>query len=248
MGKSTANRSSRLKLTALSASLCLLGAIAMSGCLPSVGQTLYKGHVDQDIPYFDEGSERIANYQCRWWGAQFGAPPYHVDIRCNVALSTGVSDAANDIHTVSRYFPNYEEAVLNWGASGCGNGVYQGLLGFASSIHRESPFYEAVLRAYASAQKGAFVSHCRTGLGALWHETDNNTYSGGHRCAGLGVTFRITSVNLPPTIRDLTTYPIDDSGDNPVTPPGCTQERLQYTIDLPGPFNTILHWGDGPNE
>ena len=240
----------RPRVRLLVAAISALAAISLlAGCrLPAFGEQLGdKVTFSADLPVFQEGKEKLFVAGCRWWGASLGAPPFYVDIRCNLALSNGATDAANDLHTVLRYSSSYEDKMLSYTKDKCVGGINTALFTQAIKLPTDSIWRAAIVNYINSAaNQAAFRSDCASVINGLWNEVDDDTYSTGHKCVATGATFHFTSVNTPPAIRDRTLYPIHETDTSLY--PGCPMERLQITIDLPGPFNTILHWGNGPNE
>lgn len=211
--------------------------LAATGCsFPGGGSELYHTTYSAHIPAMRDSQDKILNVGCKLTSASLN--PLRVDGHCDVALSTAVSDLANDIHTAidvvnavtGGHGDDIESAMLSAVSSRCKIAVDSSL---QSIVNQQSnPTVKAFLQSYLAAHVNT-ASLCANSVSTLWNETNNNTYSGGHNCAAMHINASFQSVNSGPSI-GLSTYAINESS---TTYPGCPRER---TSPIPG-----VYWGNG---
>jgi len=244
----------RLAHAVTAASLVALVAIMSTGCsFPAPGEelyrTVYKGHVTG----MTDDTDKILGLGCKFVSGTVN-PSLDIRGRCDIALSNGISDLANDIHTgldIARFIPDVSSTdiknnILNNITNRCTTAVNSGLAEFVDT--QTDPGIASFVQNYISTNVNVH-GICAGSVNTLWDETNDNTYSGGHRCAAMHLNLRFTSVNTGPSV-SRSAYTIDESAS---TYPGCPLERVQITpcqnicIPFGGPCTevcqTLVYWG-----
>lgn len=204
------------------------------------GTTLIDETYSYQIPYMNGDHDRIARVRCRLL-----QPPQGSLFRgaCEAALSNGVSDLANDLHTgvdiLDAFRRDDLEARLKSAATAAcfnyvnGEGIpalkwYAALGGNWGGM----PWLGNAVGGYIDRHSVGLRSYfwCETAVRRAWDETNDNTYSGGHRCAVGQVTITVRDMDHPPDV-SFATFPRHESSSL------CPRAR----VDL-----DILPFGGGP--
>jgi hypothetical protein len=188
------------------------------------------------IPHLKATEENVARLRCSFEpdpsdGVLYGG-------FCEVALSNGVSDLLNDIHTGIDIIDAATEGDLKQYIKDLGTFYCTGALDHLV----DTLLYTAaangfgdVAENYIDAQslRSRVFGYCKDGVEKAWNETNENQYSGGQRCAVGKVAIAFESVNLPPVVH-ISTFSRDDSSSF------CPHARLIF--ELPG-IIPDLRWG-----
>jgi hypothetical protein len=196
------------------------------------------------IPYMNGDVDRIARVRCKLEPLSAGAVFRGA---CEIAFSNGVSDLANDLHTGIEILDAFEEADLeDWlvtaGGFACGYYIAEeGLpaLRYAAAVLGKQngwPGLGTAVSDYLTRHSVASRASnwCADAVDLMWDETDDNTYSGGHRCAVGRVTITARDLERPPEVA-FATFARDEASSL------CPRARIVYDVPW-SPVN--LHWGN----
>jgi len=225
----------------------LVGQLLVTGCgfydaIP-VDTIFIDKTFSEPIPYMNGDVERIARVRCKLTplvqGALFRGT-------CEAALSNGVSDLANDLHTGIDFLDAFAEGDLEarlQEEAGLACGDYINQQGIPALIWQAAvrgnevgwPGLGQTVADYINRHAVGFRAYawCFEAVERAWDETNDNTYSGGHRCAVGRATITVRDLDHPPEI-SLGTFPRDES--NVLCP------HARIVMDIPGPFNP--YWGN----
>jgi hypothetical protein len=202
----------------------LFFAFFLSGCKLSDFIPNFQQLVDEtlggDLPGMDPdgrpGRDKIVRVRCETWPANFAG------IRCEAALSNGVSDLINDIHTGVSAIDvvlrgNLERTIKELAHRQCAVMAGKAL----DEALRRSGNFAPLLNDYITKQNVRFlaVAACFEIVQKSWNETNNDRYSDGDECAAGSLVLRMDSVNLPPAF-DYSTFAIHQDNGN------CPRERV----------------------
>lgn len=197
----------------------------------------------EPVPFMNGDVERIARVRCTLSPLPAGALFRGT---CEAALSNGVSDLANDLHTGIDFLDavsegDLEASIQDAAAMQCGS--YINDTGIPKLIWEAAvrgpqvgwPSLGQVVSDYIDRHFVGFRAYawCIDAVTRAWNETNDNTYSGGHRCAVGRATITVRDLNEPPEV-SFATFPRDES--NSLCP------RTRVVMDIPGPFNPW--WGN----
>jgi hypothetical protein len=211
----------------------LSNGCGLEGSLPSYH---YDETINAVIPHLKATHENIARARCSFEpdpsdGVLYGG-------FCEVALSNGVSDLLNDIHTGIDVIDAVTETdmkqhIKDLGIFYCTTALNQlvDTLQFAAVAQGFGDVAEDYIDGQSLRLRG--LAYCKDGVEKAWNETNENQYSGGQRCAVGKVAIALESINLPPVVH-ISTFSRDDSSSF------CPHARLVF--ELPG-IIPDLRWG-----
>jgi hypothetical protein len=227
-------RSNKLYLASLLASSMLLAACGVYDVVPPNTQLIDRTY-STVIPHLKPTTERIVRVRCYLSSGSL------LKGYCDASLSLGVSDIVNDLHTgldvVDAVVENDIENFLKSRArSYCTDRAREGMNILYWNVAAANGDLGAVVGNYIKrhAMPDRIATYCRDAVDRVWSETNDNTYSGGHRCATGRVNFDIYDLARPPRI-SFDTYPREESSSL------CPKARLIY--ELPG-IVPDLRWGN----
>lgn len=195
------------------------------------------------VPFMNGDVEKIARVRCTLTVAPAG---YLFRGTCHAALSNGVSDLLNDLHSgvdILDYSSRRDLNALLQERAGieCGNFLNREGLpvlmreAAARGKQKGYPALGDVVSDYIVRHNVGFRAYawCFQAVQAAWDETHDNTHSGGHRCAVGTMTISVRDLEHPPTVT-TGAFARDESH------PHCPHARIVW--DAPGPFNP--YWGN----
>jgi hypothetical protein len=218
----------------------LVLAAALVACLSGCAQfvpanaVLWQGDLRMGIPAM-EGEDWVMRGNCVSQGSVNGSI---ITVDCSVALSNGVTDLLNDIHTATQIANalsgfRTEEILKSRVTDACINGLFVGYINAIQQIP-EGPYRDAAVNYVVQHVSPRAGGYCSTAVDMMWNETNNDVHSGGTTCAVGKARISLVSVNLPPVV-EFSTGAIPDVI--------CPRSRVVLTT--PGPdFLPDLYWGN----
>lgn len=210
-----------------------------------VGSIFVDKTFSEPIPYMNGDVERIARVRCTLGPLPSGAL---FQASCEAALSNGVSDLANDLHTGIDFLDavsegDLEAAIQDAAAMECGrfiNDTGIPVLIWTAAVEGSNvgwPGLGQVVADYVDRHFVGFRAYawCMDAVSQAWDETNENQYSGGHRCATGRATITVRALDQPPQVSLSTHAHHEDEGSY-----FCPRSRI--VMDIPGPFNPW--WGN----
>lgn len=208
--------------------------VGLGACIPD-GTVLWENtNIRGQIPGF-KGEDTLLGANCISAGKANGSV---LTINCHAALSNGVSDLLNDLHTVVDLVdligPDAEPYLLAAARDRCTAGLRAGIDRAIAMV--PAGLYRDLVADYVNKQKlrDNAAWYCIGAVITMWREVDRDVYSTGHNCAVGKVNIVVRSVNEPPQV-NYSSYAISEVL--------CPRSRL--TLDIPGPFDPpVPFWGN----